>query len=65
MKLVDGQVIKLPNDHWAEYICNPATEDEPERKALRLTNRNGYGVCIEGEEAFAMLALAAQWAISS
>lgn len=65
MKLHDGQVIQLPNGHLAEFIHNPATEDMPERKALRIANQYGFGVCIEGEDAFDMLILAAQWAINT
>lgn len=48
--LHDGDVVKISENCWAEYIFTPAHDGMPERKAFRLANRVGSGVCIEGED---------------
>jgi len=46
----DGSVVKIGRNCWAEFIHTPEKDGAPERKGIRLTDRFGRGVCIEGDE---------------
>ena len=53
--LHDGHVIKVSENILAEYVHTPESDGAPARRALRLTDRHGRGVCLEGHESFNML----------